>query len=242
MPNRLLKHVSLSRFLYPSALPYLGARRHLALIHVFVCCLLCVAVAMDAPQATKSMETKQQDVSTAKNNGRSITTTTTTATAGAGAVKPEARRAEPSKPSSGWQTGAKSRERQDARPVDARAAPAKASSGPDAGSKGRGRGGRGPSRGGGRAKQAKPARAEATAPAAALRSPEGERQSENATEASTPAPTPQEAAERKEGQLPDLPSSMRKSPRSKEVRACDLMPRLRVQAARMRWRCSNALV
>ena len=35
----------LSRFLFPSTLPYLGAR-HLALIHVFVCCLLCVAVAM----------------------------------------------------------------------------------------------------------------------------------------------------------------------------------------------------
>lgn len=176
-----------------------------------------------APQGANVKETKQQNVSTAESSGRANTTTTTTNAA----VKAEAHRAETSsKTPSGWQEGAKARERQDsnttaAAAADVRAAApsVKASNGTDAGSKGRGRGGRGLSRGGGRAKQAKPARAatEAAASSAEVRSPEGDRRrSEKAVEATTPAP--QEAAERKEGHSQDLPSSMRKSPRSKEVR------------------------
>lgn len=129
-------------------------------------------------------------------------------------VKPETQRAEKSNPSSEWKNSVKHRQRQDAPRLAVDAVSAKTSNGVDTGSRGRGRGGRGPSRGGGKVKQAKPtAGADA---GAVIRSPQGERESESVTEVTTPVP--QAAAERKEGQSPDLSSSVRKSPRSKEVR------------------------
>lgn len=128
-------------------------------------------------------------------------------------VKQETQRAENPSPSSGWKNNAKPREGQDASRLAVKTAPAKTSNGVDTGARGRGgRGSRGPSRGGGKAKQAKPA--DADGGAAVVRSPDGRRQREKVPEVTTPVP---QAAERKEEQSQDLSSSVRKSPRSKEV-------------------------
>lgn len=187
-------------------------------------------------QANKGKEAKPPPIVTVK-SGRNNTSAV---------VKSETRRAESSTSSIGWQEIGKARDRQDEPAVAAaavattHAAPTKIPNGESAGgSRGRGRGGRGPSRGGGKAKQAKPARAEAEAPAAVVaRSPEGERrQGESAGEATTPV-VPQEAAERKERQSAGvaLPtSSMRKSPRSKEVRRVPVCVVLEVESRNVRF-------
>lgn len=130
------------------------------------------------------------------------------------AVKPETQEADNSSAS-----GGKAQGRRDTPLVEVDAGLTRASNGTGgAGSKGRGRGGRGQQRGG-RARQTKCGRARSAAVAtatAAVRSPEGERQAENVP-AKVNTPMAQESAERKESESPDLQSSMRKSPRSKEV-------------------------
>lgn len=115
----------------------------------------------------------------------------------------------------GWQESASVRQRQGVLQGNLNEA-AKTPTGAGLESKGtRARGGRGHARGGGKVKPASPVSFEA-----ASRSEEGERPRE---EASTPVaqvstPVAQACAERKEAQSPDLSSSFRKSPRSKEVR------------------------
>lgn len=156
------------------------------------------------PQSKKSKEVKPQQAARSK---CAIHTNT--------AVKPEPKQAESSHVSRGWLESTDVAHKQEA--VQGKkshaSAPGRAANGIDAGGRGRGRGGRGSSRGGGgggKAKQTRPVRLESS-----NRSVERRRPSEGVSEVSTPEP--QERAERKEIQSPDLSSSLRKSPRSKEV-------------------------
>lgn len=147
-------------------------------------------------------------------------------------VKPEPKLVKPLAVSSscGWQQESVSiRERQASPPPQDKPTAARSvnrtSNAPDAGTKARSRGGRGPWRAsGGKAKSTKAVLVEA----APVRSVEASRKSGGGSggrgdgggddDKIPPVPPPQECAEQKEAPSPDL-SSLRKSPRSKEVRA-----------------------
>lgn len=127
-------------------------------------------------------------------------------------IKPEPQQAGNTDVSCAWPAKNNLRDRGDVLPGKVHESAATVvSNGSDAAADSRGRDGQGHWRGEGRPKAGRPPRAEAT-----VRSPEGERHSGSVDKVSTPVP--QECAERKEGESPDLSSSARKSPRSKEVR------------------------